>query len=57
MNTLRKNSQPHTPSAAQVLVSRTARTWFALTPAEHRAVVLILGLFLLGIAVRLYLVW
>ena len=35
-------------------VTGTTRAWFHLTPLEHRAVVLVLGLCLLGLAVRLW---
>lgn len=35
----------------QGITRRAARAWFALTPAEHDAVLLVAALFLLGLAV------
>ena len=33
-------------------MSGVARSWFALTPDEHKAVLLVLALFLIGLAAR-----
>lgn len=38
----------------RVFIGALIRSWVVLTPNEHKALVLVGGLFLLGVAVRLW---